>query len=325
MGDSNHVAIGVLLLAGTVLFVGQRYARRPKGRLPFWGWLGLGIILLTELLLALRSVSWVSTFFTPIVWTGYILLADGLVTSLKSQSRLKDPRSFAALAFWSVPLWLVFEAYNLRLRNWVYVSTPSSAALDTFGYIWAFATIWPAVYETADLVEALGFFRANHQSRTPSSPADRALITLGGFILVTVPLLVPARIGSYLFGAVWLGFVLLLDPLNYQWQGSSLLREFEGGSYTKLGGLLFAGWICGILWEFWNYWAGAGWLYIFSIGQNWKIFQMPAPGFLGFPPFAVECWVMFEFLRTLRRQLASAIDLSPTRATPGIRYPGVRE
>jgi hypothetical protein len=307
MDSQNHVVIGVLLLAGTVTFLGQRYVRRPKGRLPFWGWAGLAIILLAELLLVLRAVWWVSTFFTAIVWTGYILLADGLVVSLKGESRLSSsPGAFAALAFWSVPLWLVFEAYNLRLRNWVYVSMPSSPALDTFGYVWAYATIWPAIYETADLVEALGFFQAKHQPRTPSTLAGRALIALGGLVLVTIPLLVPARIGSYLFGTVWVGFVLLLDPLSYQWRGASLLREFEAGIQTKLCALLLAGWICGIFWEFWNYWAGAGWLYIFSVGQSWKIFQMPVPGFLGFPPFAVECWVMFEFLRTLKRQFASA-------------------
>jgi hypothetical protein len=304
MGNQNHVAIGIALLAGTLIFIGQRYFRRPRGRFPFWGWIGLGIISLAELLLALRAIPWVTTFFTPIVWTGYILLADAMVASLKGESRLRQLGSFLALAFWSIPLWLIFEAYNLRLRNWIYVSTPSSAALDTFGYVWAFATIWPAIYETADLVEALGFFHEHHKPRARSTPAARGLIALAGLILVGVPPLVPARTGSYLFGAVWVGFVFLLDPLNYRWQGPSLLRELEAGNYTKLEALLFAGWICGILWEFWNYWAGAGWLYIFSIGQSWKIFQMPAPGLLGFPPFAVECWVMFECLRTLRHKLA---------------------
>jgi hypothetical protein len=28
---------------------------------------------------------------------------------------------------------------------------------------------------------------------------------------------------------------------------------------------------------------------------------MPVLGFLGFPPFAVECWVMYIFLRSLLR------------------------
>jgi len=27
--------------------------------------------------------------------------------------------------------------------------------------------------------------------------------------------------------------------------------------------------------------------------QQWKIFEMPAPGYLGFIPFAAECFVMY--------------------------------
>ena len=27
--------------------------------------------------------------------------------------------------------------------------------------------------------------------------------------------------------------------------------------------------------------------------QDWKIFEMPIPGYLGFLPFALECFVMY--------------------------------
>ena len=131
------------------------------------------------------------------------------------------------------------------------------------------------------------------------------MIAFAGLVLVAAPVLMPVRLGSYAFGAVWVGFVLLLDPINYAWQGDSLLRDFEAGENTRLYCLLAAGWVCGILWEFWNFWAGARWLYIFPIAQQWKIFEMPAPGFTGFPPFAVECFVMFEALRTLKRRLGA--------------------
>jgi hypothetical protein len=307
MGD-HHTLAGVVLLAGTLLFVGWRYFRQPDRRpLPVRGWAGLGVVLLAELLLFLRAGWFIAVYFTPIVWTGYILLADGMVASLKGESRLsRSPREFLALAFWSIPLWLIFEAYNLRLANWVYVGMPLSLALDYFGYAWAFATIWPGIYETTDLLEALGFFAGGMRSRKPLAPGVRRLAALAGLLMVTAPLLVPASIGGYLFGSVWVGFVLLLDPVLYAWDGPSLLRDWERGAHTKLACLLAAGWVCGILWEFWNYWAGARWLYVFPIGQGWKIFQMPAPGFAGFPPFAVECWVMFETLRALKVRLTAA-------------------
>jgi len=50
------------------------------------------------------------------------------------------------------------------------------------------------------------------------------------------------------------------------------------------------------------------------MAQSWKIFEMPMPGYFGFPAFAVECWVMFEFLRTLKRRLG---DLGEPAAVSG--------
>ena len=100
---------------------------------------------------------------------------------------------------------------------------------------------------------------------------------------------------------MWVGFVLLLDPLNHRAKGRSLLGELEAGRTTTICCLLASGLVCGIIWEFWNYWAAAKWLYIFPIMQDWKIFEMPLLGYLGFPAFALECFVMYEFVGTVRR------------------------
>ena len=116
---------------------------------------------------------------------------------------------------------------------------------------------------------------------------------------------------------------MLLDPLNYHWGGPSLLREFELGSHAKLGSLLLAGWVCGILWEFWNYWAGAKWLYTFPILQEWKVFEMPIPGYVGFLPFAVECFVMYEFLRTVGNRITGLPRRWSWQEVPAEAEPGV--
>jgi hypothetical protein len=300
----GRVGVGILLLLLAVLPLSVKYLRAPKPtRFRLWGWAGLAITLLAELLL-LGGLSFVRTFFIPIVWTGYLLLIDSLVWSLRGHSRLGSaPRQFFSLAFWSVPLWLIFEAYNLRLENWTYVGLPQNLVVRSGGYIWSFATIWPAILETADFVEALGFLPAQGGRRIVWRSSTQLSIFCLGLVFVTVPILVPAPIGRYLFGAVWVGFALLLDPINYHWKGRSLLRDLEAGRRATLYSLVMAGLVCGILWEFWNYWAGAKWLYVFPILQQWKIFEMPLPGYLGFPAFAVECFVMFEFLGTLRRRL----------------------
>jgi len=300
----NHIAVGLSLLILMLVVFGVAYSRSQKqAPLRVYGWAGLGIIFLAELFLFLR-VKLVAIYFTPLVWTGYVLLADALVGRLRGHSRLgQAPGEFLALAFWSVPLWLIFEAYNLRLENWTYVGLPDNLILRSIGHVWSYATIWPAIFATADLVGALGLCWEGGKRRLAIGGRSRWAISLLGLVAVSVPLLLPARIGQYLFGPVWLGFILLLDPLNYRWGGRSLLGGLEAGRTSTLSSYLVAGLVCGILWEFWNYWARAKWLYIFPLWQDAKIFEMPLPGYLGFPSFALECFVMYEFLRTARKQL----------------------
>ena len=67
----------------------------------------------------------------------------------------------------SVPLWVVFELYNkYTLHNWHYVGLPDVLLLRYFGYAWAFATIWPAIFETSELVSCLRDRRAPPFRRT---------------------------------------------------------------------------------------------------------------------------------------------------------------
>jgi len=305
--ENWRLALGLLGVATTVVGLAAAYVRRPKpARFPGRGWVGIALILAGEILL-FSGFRWVAIYFTPLAWTGYLLLIDAAVFSLKGESPLGNrPREFFKLAFWSVPLWLIFEAYNLRLQNWTYVGLPMSPVLQAIGYVWSFATIWPAILGTADFLEALGWFASPSRGARGISVSGHFSLIMLGMVFVLAPLLVPVRFGQYLFGAVWVGFVLLLDPLNFFGGGRSLLGDLEAGRRTTLYSLLVSGLVCGILWEFWNYWAAAKWVYIFPIMQGWKIFQMPLAGYLGFPPFALECFVMYEFLGTVRRQLRVA-------------------
>jgi hypothetical protein len=170
-------------------------------------------------------------------------------------------------------------------------------------------TIIPAILVTADLVESLGWFPQNAQKRK-ISPVALHWMTAAGGVCLTVPVLLPPEAGAYLFGLVWVGFILLLEPANYRLRLESVLRDLEEGRPARLCSLLVSGWVCGWLWEFWNYWAAARWQYIFPMFQKWKIFAMPAPGYLGFLPFALECSVMLTFanwsVEKLRAQLFRA-------------------
>jgi hypothetical protein len=57
-----------------------------------------------------------------------------------------------------------------------------------------------------------------------------------------------------------------------------------------------AGFIAGGLWEFFNYWAQVKWIYTVPFFEELKLFEMPLAGFLGFPPFAVECALVYRLL-----------------------------
>ena len=239
---------------------------------------------------------------TPIAWTGYILFADGLVWKRRGTSWLSHARAeFLFLAAVSIPLWLVFELYNACcIHNWIYSGLPASLPLRYVGYAWSFATVWPAIFETADLVSSL---------RDRRAPADRAAalvpVKIGatgwvsvaaGAAMLVVPVLFPSQ---YLAAPVFLGFAFLLDPLNARAGVESILGDLRQGKSARLVNLLLAGLICGVLWEFWNYWARAKWIYTVPILPEWRLFEMPLLGYGGFPAFALECFTMYIAVRRL--------------------------
>ncbi|MDE3153907.1 MAG: hypothetical protein KGN76_02340 [Acidobacteriota bacterium] len=267
-------------------------------RLPLYALAGLLVMLGSEAGMLLHvQPFW--TWHTPIAWTGFILFADGVVRRRRGRSWLTAaPREFVFLALVSVPLWLVFEGYNLLIHNWHYVNLPANSLVRNAGFAWAFATVWPAIFEAADLVAC---FRRPDVT-PPAGPAARRL-TPGAILAIAagaVMLIWPlARPSVWLAPPVWLGFILLLDPINACAGGESLLADLRTGRRTRLVNLVLAGFLCGGLWEFWNYWADTRWIYTVPYLPHVRIFEMPVLGYFGFPAFALECFAMYVTLRLI--------------------------
>ena len=125
-------------------------------RLPYYGWFGLLTILVSQACMTAR----IEPFYhwhTPIAWTGYILLVDAIVWKRRGNSWLRNNRAeLFFVACVSVPLWVIFEIYNkYSIHNWYYLGLPRLLLLRHFGYVWSFATILPAIFETGDLVSSL--------------------------------------------------------------------------------------------------------------------------------------------------------------------------
>ncbi len=273
----------------------------PMRKLPAYAWLGLAAMLVSEAG-TLAKLGPFPTFHTPIVWTGYILFVDGLVWRRRGDSWIQNaPAEFLFLVVFSIPLWLVFEFFNAFIQNWHYVGLPDNVWLRVAGYGWSFATIWPAIFETGELVSSLRERRAAPgRFAVREYPARLAWVqrglVLAGAAMLAWPLVWPS---PYLAAPVWLGFIFLLDPVNARFGGEALLCDFGYGRFQRAVNLVCAGLICGLLWEFWNYWAGAKWVYSVPILAEWKVFEMPLPGYLGFPAFALECFTMYVALRLL--------------------------
>ena len=284
--------LGIILTAATVTILVVEFFRARRLPFPLHGWLGLVALICAEYLM-FHGVEPAATYFSPVAWTSYILIADAAVYAISGHSRLREEtRGLLKMAALSIPLWLIFEAYNLRLSNWAYVGLPQDRIERWIGYGWSFATITPGIFMTAALIESFGWFQQESRPLRISRAMETAILVLGAAMLV-VPLVAPRRAATYLFGLVWLGFLFLLEPINHYFHLPSFEGDLARGHRARLYSFLAAGWVCGWLWEFWNYWARAGWIYTFPIGQQWKIFQMPAPGYLAFPVYALECFAMY--------------------------------
>ncbi len=245
----------------------------------------------------------VPTWYYHLAWWSFILGADDLNRRLAGRSLLRDrPWHFAWLAGVSALWWTLFELVNLRLGNWYYVmSLPSRAVRWTAGVI-AFASVFPGILETLELLENLGWPRSVRVRPVQWSAAkERAVVALGILCLV-LPLSWP----EVFFPLTWGSFVFLLEPWNRRHARRSFLRDLEAGEAGPLCRTLAAGLVCGGLWEAWNFWARTKWVYTVPGFEALKLFEMPVAGFLGFPPFAVECVVVLRMLGGLRDRLGAS-------------------
>lgn len=163
---------------------------------------------------------------------------------------------------------------------------PVSLTERWLGYFLSYATVIPALKELE--IFWLGFLGKKRLALFPLK-VSRGLLTgffTAGLICFFLPLIQP----NLYFPLVWLSFIFLLEPLNFSQKNPSLLAEFEEGKWSCFWSLILAGFIAGILWEFWNYWAGSHWEYSLPYFDFIRVFQMPVLGYTGFLPFALEAF-----------------------------------
>jgi hypothetical protein len=285
-----------------------------KNRFALHGYVGILVIVLAECLL-FGGNQLVGHWFTPIVWTGYILFVDALVYKNSGRSLLLSDRlELVIVVVMSIGVWWLCEFYNaprfwksdLELW-WHYHNLEANPFLRRVGYDWAFATIFPLLFLTAELFAVTVFKQKGGGLAIKLTKPMLIVFVLIGAAGAIVPLLYPS---PWFAPVIWLSFIFLLDPVNAMRGQPSISNDLRHGNWRRLWSLLLSGLVCGILWEFWNYWAISKWTYTVPFFGDVKIFEMPVLGFLGFPPFAVECWVMYIFLRSLLASQGESIHTS---------------
>ena len=234
-----------------------------------------------------------ANFFYLCAWYGLIFTFDQLIRKREGRSLiLRCGPGFLLVLFWSAVTWYFFELLNLRLQNWYYIFVIDHPLIRPIATFLSFATVFPGIFWIDRYLELRGVGRDLSGAPRRFSPAALRNLQLLGLVFLVLPLLLP----TYFFPLVWGSLALLLAPLNYRRGGDGLLRQMEKGEYGPLMRMLLAGLVAGLFWESFNFWARAKWIYTVPFFDRLKLFEMPLAGFLGFPPFAVECAVVYRWL-----------------------------
>ncbi|MDY6952120.1 MAG: DUF4332 domain-containing protein [Thermodesulfobacteriota bacterium] len=232
----------------------------------------------------------------PFAWYGLIVFLDGLLWwRWKEGLILARPREFLTLLFWSAVFWFYFEIWNLHLKDWYFAGVPPEGPWAHVEAYLDFATVLPGMFLVYRLLCRLQI-PGQVKTRATVKRSFRKTCLVIGCAMLVLPLLYP----HWFFPFVWGALIFLLEPILARWGAASLLRDAEDGEWTTLVRLLIAGILCGGYWEFCNFWSLEKWVYTVPFFSQGKLLEMPYLGFLGFPPFCVECFVMTNAVYLLR-------------------------
>ena len=244
--------------------------------------------------LMLLQVEPFATFFYLFAWYGLVSTWDQLIRAREGRSLVArcGAGGCALILFWSAAGWLFFELINFRLENWYYIFVTDRPWLRLVATFLAFATVFPGIFWIEHYLALRGVAANARWRPLRFSPRGLYLLQALGVLSLVLPLVWPV----YFFPLVWGATILLAAPHNYRLGLDGYLRQLERGDYGQTLRLLLAGLIAGLFWEFFNFWARAKWIYTVPFFDELKLFEMPVAGFLGFPPFAVECAIAYRLL-----------------------------
>jgi hypothetical protein len=172
-----------------------------------------------------------------------------------------------------------------------------------------FSTVVPAVLSTAFLAYRILESRASALAAGPVwrvYPECVVLCPVIGLAFFLGFWLAPHET----FALVWIAPILMLEPAAYVAGLPSLLRTVEDGRYLLPISLMSSTLFIGFFWEMWNYHSLPKWVYHVPYVGFWKIFEMPALGYLGYPFFGliVFTWTLMVFAGLFHQDLRAVFE-----------------
>ncbi|WP_428122251.1 hypothetical protein [Dissulfurimicrobium sp.] len=270
---------------------------------PWWGWLGVVLLITTWILAWMRFVwfaRWQSYTFTPL-WMAYILVANAFTIRRAGHCLLtRRPGYLIALFPFSAFFWWYFEYLNRFVQNWHYVGIPPVGPLGYFLLATPpFATVLPAVSSTTEWMATFPFLgRCRRGPRMPMLKHPRLLAWLT-LLLAGIGLTGIGVWPHYLFPLPWLAPLAIIIALQVLFGEETVFSKIKAGDWRPVLLPAAAGLFCGFFWEMWNYFSFAHWEYTVPFVQRFQVFEMPILGYAGYLPFGLECAVASDELSKL--------------------------
>jgi predicted flap endonuclease-1-like 5' DNA nuclease len=176
-------------------------------------------------------------------------------------------------------------------------------------------TVLPAIFLAERYLANRNAFKDLRWPSFEVTPRLLRRVFLTGIAFAVLTLFWP----RYFFPMVWGALTLLLEPWNYRLDPKrSLLGDLAQGRPGRILRLLAGGLAIGLVWEMYNIESRSKWIYTVPGFENFKLFEMPLLGFLGFPIFALDCYVIYQSLVLAR--VAVPAEPTPAKTEGGPRF-----
>ena len=273
---------------------GRRYV------FPAFGWVGF-VVMVLGWILAWTRFEWfaaIQRYPYVLQWAGFILLVNALCVKRSGRSPLTHATKAYLISFpVSSLFWWFFEYLNRYVWNWFYVGVPDISPLEyvIFATV-CFASVLPGVtavaaflgtFQVFDESVYAGMAKVNVRSKT-------SIVTL--VVLSLIGLVGIVFFPQFAYPLLWISPLMGFVLIQVMFREKCVLDVLAVGNWGIVFRFAIAALICGFVWETWNYYSMAKWIYNVPWVYRWCVWEMPIVGFAGYLPFGMECAVIAAWI-----------------------------